>query len=194
MSHPVPPARGSGKATPKKECNIRAEAFREIEPVGFRQLKCQVSLDCEQKSGGVAASPTEPCAHGNSLRETRVDARAARQQALVGKQRPGAFDQIRSRSGDPDSARLEGEPRRSRRHEDLDDLDIAGSESWNDRGITLRARIKVRAQEQSNVKREYLMRLKHAFDTADIQQPRATVTIIERGAHAASATPEGPPA
>src|SRR5689334_11718732 len=56
----------------------------------------------------------------------------------------------------------------------LDDLDIAGIESWNDRGITLRARMKVRALEQSNVKREFLLRLKHAFDKAHIQQPRAT--------------------
>ncbi len=62
----------------------------------------------------------------------------------------------------------------------LEDLDIAGIEAWNDRGITLRARFKVRALEQSNVKREYLLRLKHAFDKADIQQPRSTVTIMER--------------
>lgn len=76
----------------------------------------------------------------------------------------------------------------------LDDLDIAGIEDWNERGITLRARVKVRALEQSNVKREYLMRLKHAFDEADIQQPRSTVTIMERGGPAARApVPEGPP-
>jgi moderate conductance mechanosensitive channel len=75
----------------------------------------------------------------------------------------------------------------------LEDLDIAGIESWNDRGITLRARLKVRALEQSNVKREYLLRLKHAFDKADIQQPRSTVTILERGAPAARPAPEGPP-
>ena len=72
----------------------------------------------------------------------------------------------------------------------LDELEIAGVESWNERGITLRARIKVRALEQANVKREYLMRLKHAFDKADIQQPRSTVTIMER----TRAAPEGPPA
>jgi small-conductance mechanosensitive channel len=76
----------------------------------------------------------------------------------------------------------------------LDELDIAGIESWNDRGITLRARMKVRALEQSNVKREYLLRLKHAFDKAHIQQPRATVTIMERaGAPARPPVPEGPP-
>ena len=73
----------------------------------------------------------------------------------------------------------------------LEDLDIAGIENWNERGITLRARFKVRALEQSNVKREYLMRLKHAFDKADIQQPRSTVTIMERAAPARA--PEGPP-
>ena len=61
----------------------------------------------------------------------------------------------------------------------LEDLDIAGIESWTERGITLRARIKVRALEQSDVKREYLMRLKHAFDQAGIRQPRSTVTIME---------------
>jgi small conductance mechanosensitive channel len=63
----------------------------------------------------------------------------------------------------------------------LEDIDIAGIEAWNDRGITLRARFKVRALEQSNVRREYLLRLKHAFDKADIQQPRSTVTLVERG-------------
>lgn len=76
----------------------------------------------------------------------------------------------------------------------LDDLDIAGIEAWNERGITLRARFKVRALEQSNVKREYLLRLKHAFDKAHIRQPRSTVTIMERGAPTARApVPEGPP-
>lgn len=76
----------------------------------------------------------------------------------------------------------------------LDELEIAGIEAWNERGITLRARLKVRALEQSNVKREYLLRLKHAFDKADIQQPRSTVTLLERGeAPARAPTPEGPP-
>ena len=72
----------------------------------------------------------------------------------------------------------------------LEDLEIAGIETWNDHGITLRARIKVRALEQPSVRREYLMRLKHAFDKAHIQQPRSTVTIVER---AREPVPEGPP-
>ena len=76
----------------------------------------------------------------------------------------------------------------------LDDLDIAGIESWNERGITLRARFKVRALEQSNVRREYLMRLKHAFDQADIQQPKSTVTIVDPRASGPGKPPEGPPA
>lgn len=74
----------------------------------------------------------------------------------------------------------------------LDDLDIAGVESWNERGITLRARLKVRALEQSGVRREYLLRLKHAFDEARIQQPRSTLTLID--SRSASRPPEGPPA
>jgi small conductance mechanosensitive channel len=81
----------------------------------------------------------------------------------------------------------------------LEDLDIAGVESWNERGITLRARFKVHALEQSNVKREYLLRLKHAFDHANIQQPKSTVTILDSGGDLGRAAqdrppvPEGPP-
>lgn len=75
----------------------------------------------------------------------------------------------------------------------LDDLDIAGVESWTDRGITLRARIKVRALEQANVRREFLMRLKYAFDQAGIRQPRSTLTVIDPRASLSSKSPEGPP-
>jgi small conductance mechanosensitive channel len=75
----------------------------------------------------------------------------------------------------------------------LEDLDIAGIESWNSSGITLRARLKVPAHEQANVRREFLLRLKHAFDKNDIRQPRNTVTMIDRGAPA-TPPPEGPPA
>jgi moderate conductance mechanosensitive channel len=74
----------------------------------------------------------------------------------------------------------------------LDDLDIAGIESWNAAGITLRARMKVQALEQSQVKREFLLRLKQAFDHHAIQQPRNTVTLVER-TPAQGKVPEGPP-
>lgn len=74
----------------------------------------------------------------------------------------------------------------------LDDLDIAGIESWNAGGITLRARLKVPAHEQGSVRREYLLRLKQAFDEHGIRQPRNTVQILERVVPAPPA-PEGPP-
>jgi moderate conductance mechanosensitive channel len=74
----------------------------------------------------------------------------------------------------------------------LEDLDIAGVESWNERGISLRARFKVQALEQSSVKREYLLRLKHAFDRAGIQQPKSTLMLVSPEASRAP-VPEGPP-
>lgn len=62
----------------------------------------------------------------------------------------------------------------------LEEIEIAGIETWNDRGITLRGRIKVTALEQANVRREYLLRLKQAFDANQIRQPRAGVTFVEQ--------------
>jgi small-conductance mechanosensitive channel len=73
----------------------------------------------------------------------------------------------------------------------LDELDIAGIENWNAAGITLRARMKVQAHEQSHVKREFLLRLKQAFDRHAIQQPRSMVTLVERPP-AQGKVPEGP--
>src|SRR6187551_3364488 len=60
------------------------------------------------------------------------------------------------------AARLRSDPAFAPRI--LDDLDIAGIESWTAGGITIRARMKVHALEQANVKREFLLRLKQAFD------------------------------
>ena len=74
----------------------------------------------------------------------------------------------------------------------LEDLDIAGIESWTAGGITLRARMKAQALEQSNVKREFLLRLKKAFDDHEIQQPRNTVMMLDKSPEARPA-PEGPP-
>ncbi|HEX6215731.1 MAG TPA: mechanosensitive ion channel domain-containing protein [Vicinamibacterales bacterium] len=75
----------------------------------------------------------------------------------------------------------------------LEDLDIAGIESWTSGGITLRARMKAQALEQSNVKREFLLRLKKAFDDHRIQQPRNTVMMLDKVPETRSAAPEGPP-
>jgi moderate conductance mechanosensitive channel len=77
----------------------------------------------------------------------------------------------------------------------LEELDIAGIETWDATGITLRARIKVQALEQSNVKREFLLRLKQQFDEHRIRQPRNTLMMLDRGGQPKSqAAPEGPPA
>jgi len=75
----------------------------------------------------------------------------------------------------------------------LEDLDIAGIESWTAAGITIRARMKVHALEQANVRREFLMRLKQAFDRHEIRQPLNTVMMMEKRAEAHAAAPEGPP-
>jgi moderate conductance mechanosensitive channel len=77
----------------------------------------------------------------------------------------------------------------------LEDLDIAGIESWDAAGIKLRARMKVHALEQANVKREFLLRLKQAFDRHSIQQPRNTMVVIDKSQQPERApVPEGPPA
>jgi moderate conductance mechanosensitive channel len=77
----------------------------------------------------------------------------------------------------------------------LDDLDIAGVEGWDATGLTLRARLKVHALEQANVRRELLMRLKQQFDQQNIRQPRNTAMMPDWNAKARSpASPEGPPA
>ncbi len=76
----------------------------------------------------------------------------------------------------------------------LEDLDIAGIENWDAAGITLRARLKVQALDQANVKREFLLRLKQQFDEHRIRQPRNTVMMLDKGGPPRSqAAPEGPP-
>jgi small-conductance mechanosensitive channel len=59
----------------------------------------------------------------------------------------------------------------------LDDLEIAGVERWADSSVILRARFRVVALEQWNVKREYLKRLKRAFDEHGIEIPFPQLTI-----------------
>jgi small conductance mechanosensitive channel len=59
----------------------------------------------------------------------------------------------------------------------LDDLEIAGVERWADSSVILRARFRVAALEQWNVKREYLKRLKRAFDEHGIEIPYPQLTI-----------------
>ena len=59
----------------------------------------------------------------------------------------------------------------------LDDLEIAGVERWADSAVILRARFRVAALEQWNVKREYLRRLKRAFDERAIEIPFPQMTL-----------------
>jgi small conductance mechanosensitive channel len=60
----------------------------------------------------------------------------------------------------------------------VDDLELIGVERWADSSVVLRARFKVApAIQQWNVKREYLRRLKKAFDTRGIEIPFPQLTL-----------------
>ena len=59
----------------------------------------------------------------------------------------------------------------------LDDLEIAGVDKWADSAVIIRCRFKVLALEQWSVRREYLRRLKMAFDEAGIEIPFPHLTI-----------------
>lgn len=59
----------------------------------------------------------------------------------------------------------------------LDDLEIAGVERWDDSAVVLRCRFKVAPLAQWDVKREYLRRLKKAFDAGGIEIPFPHLTV-----------------
>jgi small-conductance mechanosensitive channel len=59
----------------------------------------------------------------------------------------------------------------------LDALEVAGVERWDDSAVTLRCRFKVLPLEQWGVKREYLRRLKRAFDERGIEIPFPHLTV-----------------
>ena len=59
----------------------------------------------------------------------------------------------------------------------LDDLEVAGVESWGDSAVMIRCRFKCAPLEQWTVRREYLRRLKHAFDARGIEIPFPHLTI-----------------
>jgi small conductance mechanosensitive channel len=59
----------------------------------------------------------------------------------------------------------------------LDDLDIAGVERWDDSAVILRCRFKVLPLEQWGIRREFLRRLKKAFDARGIEIPFPHVTV-----------------
>jgi small-conductance mechanosensitive channel len=51
----------------------------------------------------------------------------------------------------------------------LDDLEIAGIDNMTDTAVIIKCRFKVQSLEQLNVRREYLQRIKHAFDARNIE-------------------------
>jgi len=59
----------------------------------------------------------------------------------------------------------------------LDKFELAGVERWDDSAVVIRGRFRVMPLEQWNVKREYLRRLKYAFDEHGIEIPFPHLTI-----------------
>ena len=59
----------------------------------------------------------------------------------------------------------------------IDDLEIAGIDSLADSAVIIRCRFKVHPLEQWDVKREFLYRIKKAFDTAGIEIPYPHLTL-----------------
>ncbi|WP_240636055.1 mechanosensitive ion channel family protein [Caldimonas tepidiphila] len=59
----------------------------------------------------------------------------------------------------------------------LDATEIVGVERWDDSAVILRARFKVSAGQQWTVRREYLRRLKAAFDARGIEIPYPHLTL-----------------
>jgi small conductance mechanosensitive channel len=59
----------------------------------------------------------------------------------------------------------------------LEAMEMAGVERWAESAVVLRCRFKVRPLEQWNVRREYLRRLKQAFDRRGIEIPYPHLTV-----------------
>ena len=59
----------------------------------------------------------------------------------------------------------------------VDDLEIAGVDQWGDSAVVIRCRFKVMPLEQWGVRREFLYRLKKAFDAAGIEIPFPHLTV-----------------
>lgn len=59
----------------------------------------------------------------------------------------------------------------------LEDIEIAGVEKWADSAVILRCRFKTATLEQWGVRREYLRRLKAAFDERGIEIPYPHLTV-----------------
>jgi small conductance mechanosensitive channel len=60
----------------------------------------------------------------------------------------------------------------------LDEIEIAGVDNWADSAIVIRCRFRVAPLEQWTIRREYLRRLKLAFDREGIEIPFPHVKVI----------------
>ncbi|MBU1237491.1 MAG: mechanosensitive ion channel family protein [Gammaproteobacteria bacterium] len=60
----------------------------------------------------------------------------------------------------------------------LDEMEVAGVDNWADSAVVIRCRFRVAPLEQWTVRREYLRRLKYAFDEAGIEIPFPHVKVI----------------
>lgn len=74
-----------------------------------------------------------------------------------------------------------------------EDLEVAGVERWESSAVVLRARMKVAPLEQWNFKREFLRRLKYAFDAAGIEIPYPHLTVYAGNPAARALTGGGAP-
>jgi len=75
------------------------------------------------------------------------------------------------------------------------DLEMAGVDKWAESSVIVRCRFKVLPLEQWNVKREFLHRLKKAFDEEGIEIPYPHLTVYPGQLKDGSAPPlrvEGP--
>lgn len=59
----------------------------------------------------------------------------------------------------------------------LEDLDIAGVQDWGESAVVLRCRFKTVALEQWGVRREFLRKMKEAFDAHGIEIPYPHLTV-----------------
>ncbi|HTS53913.1 MAG TPA: mechanosensitive ion channel family protein [Burkholderiales bacterium] len=71
----------------------------------------------------------------------------------------------------------------------LADLEIAGVDKWADSAVILRCRFKVQPLQQWDVRREYLRRLKKAFDAHGIEIPFPHLTVYPGQLRDGSAPP-----
>jgi small-conductance mechanosensitive channel len=71
----------------------------------------------------------------------------------------------------------------------LDDLEIAGVDKWADSAVILLCRFKVQPLEQWDVRREFLRRLKKAFEARGIEIPFPHLTVYAGAGRDGSAPP-----